>query len=338
MRRVFDWVTELVVCPKRALYDLSDTICAVTDRRNLYVRTDLVIPAANGRSINGSLWRHISFMHPGHCVVYLHALGANQFEGVNLVPFLCTPTVAVFSFDFQSHGIADGNVIPLLGGGAEDVVVVRAFLQGEFRIRKFALWGRSMGASIGLEVVSTTRGLFECIVSDSSFASLAKLVRHLGTAQQLPGFLVSAFYKYMKRRIQDRVQMVVNCKVPLDVVANADIPLLLGHGNEDSFVPLAQGSLLFGRYGCAEKEMVVFPGQHNTPRPHQWYEVAARFVYRALGVRATVRDYDEIDASAVIHVGDSDTVMCELYLEATGAEFSSPLLRTIRSAAQVSAD
>jgi pimeloyl-ACP methyl ester carboxylesterase len=171
MKRVVDWMTGLIVCPKRALYDLNNTICAVTDRhRNLYVRTDLVIPGSE-HSITGSLWRHISHMHPRYCVIYLHALGSNQFEAVNLVPFLCTPTLAVFAFDFQSHGIADGNMLPLLGGGADDVIVVRAFLQNNFGIRKFALWGRSMGAAIGLEVASTTTGLFDCVVSDSGLSS-----------------------------------------------------------------------------------------------------------------------------------------------------------------------
>jgi pimeloyl-ACP methyl ester carboxylesterase len=331
MKRVIDWITDLVLCPKRALYDLKNSICAVTDRHhNLYVRTDLVIPGS-GHSINGSLWRHISQMHPRYCVVYLHALGSNQFEAVNLVPFLCSTMISVFAFDFQSHGIADGNMLPLLGGGADDVVVARAFLQNDFGIRKFALWGRSMGAAIGLEVVSTTTGLFECAVSDSGFASLSKVIKHVGRAQGLPRWIVSLGYKFLKRRIQERMNVVVNSQVPLSVISRATIPLLLGHGNEDNFVPLAQGTLLFGRYGSEEKEMIIFAGHHNSPRPHQWYETAALFIYRHFGLRQTVRNYDAIDESAIIHVGDSDAIMCELYHQSTDRlVFRNPLLRTIR--------
>jgi hypothetical protein len=134
----------------------------------------------------------------------------------------------------------------------------------------------------------------------------------------------------MKKKIQDRVQMVVNCKVPLGVVDHAETPLLLGHGNEDCLVPLTQGTLVFGRYGCQEKELMVFPGQHNSMRPRQWYESGGRFVYRYLGVRAAVRDYDEVDASSVIHVGESDAVICELYHQQAGGSPRGVLMRTLR--------
>lgn len=309
-----NWLLESALFPPRMTYDLDDTICAITDDyNNAYVRTDVCIPTADGHSIKGSLWRDLSSMNPNNCVIFLHALGMNQFECVHLVPFLCRKDLAIFSFDFQSHGIADGNLIPLIGGGAEDVLIAVDHLKSEFGIQHFSLWGRSMGASIALDVAAVSGSTFKCVVADSGFASTLHVINDQAKMNGFPSLVIGILYGYAKKSTQRRLGTKVDCHFPINHVQHASIPLLLGHGSVDSFIPLEQGRGLFVQYGGKEKQMYIFPGQHNSQRPHQWYESAARFIYRKMDLQENIRDYEYIYASAKLHAGDVDEIICAIY-------------------------
>ena len=329
MRKVLNWLLETALYPPRMLYDLDDAVCAVTMGPQCYVRKDVAIKTSHdGHTIRGSLWRDLNCLEPRSCLIFLHALGTNQFECLHLVPFLCQRDLAVFAFDFQCHGLADGGVIPLIGGGSADVLAVVEHLRSEFSITNFALWGRSMGAAVALDVASITGELFSCVIADSGFASTRDVIEYQARVNGFPSCITSLLYKYAKRRIQRRLGMEIDCEFPMTHVSRAKAPLLIGHGSTDAFVPIEQGYNVYSMYGADEKQMYIFPGKHNSHRPRQWYESAARFLYRKLNISRRVRDYEQIYKYSRLHIGDPDRILCDIHRD-TEPDIETRLNQTV---------
>lgn len=314
MKNVVNWLLETTLYPPRMVYDLDNAVSAITIGAHCYVRKDVCIKSSDdSHSIRGSLWRDLNSMNPRHCVIFLHALGTNQFECLHLVPFICQREVAMFSFDFQSHGLSDGNLIPLIGGGSSDVLSVVDYLRSEYSISSFALWGRSMGAAVALDVVSLSPDIFSCVVADSGFASTRDVIEYQARVNGFPSCLTSFLYKYAKRRVQQRIPVEIDCDFPINHVERARAPLFIGHGSSDAFIPVEQGHAIYAAYGSDEKQMYIFPAKHNSQRPHTWYESVARFIYRKLGVDKPVRDYEQTYKYSRLHIGDPDSILCDIH-------------------------
>jgi pimeloyl-ACP methyl ester carboxylesterase len=313
MHALLHWANDSVFFPARQIYDPSNTVSVITScHNNIFFRREVSIPGSGGHVIQGSLWRDVQYMNPPCCLIYLHALGTNQFEALNLVPFLCNRQIALFSFDFQSHGNSNGNSIPLFGGGAEDVHLVCDHLRTHFGMRRLGLWGRSMGACVCFEMASCSNPPIGCIVADSSYASIGHFVADQGKSTRLPNLAVEMLYRYFRKNAADSFHVGFDSDFPINMISTAEVPLLLGHGNDDAFVPLEQGRELFAQYGGLRKLMYVFPASHNTDRPPEWYETATRFVYRELGVRLGTRHYQQVFDSAELHVGPIESVLSDV--------------------------
>ena len=329
MRKVLNWLLDTALYPPRMLYDLDDAVCAVTIGPQCYVRKDVAIKTSHdGHTIRGSLWRDLNCLEPRNCLIFLHALGTNQFECLHLVPFLCQRDLAIFAFDFQCHGLADGRVIPLIGGGSADVLAVVEHLRSEYSITNFALWGRSMGAAVALDVAAITGELFSCVIADSGFASTRDVIEYQARVNGFPSCITSLLYKWAKRRIQRRLGMEIDCEFPMTHVSRAKAPLLIGHGSTDAFVPIEQGYNVYSMYGADEKQMYIFPGKHNSHRPRQWYESAARFLYRKLNISKRVRDYEQIYKYSRLHIGDPDRILCDIHRD-TEQDIETRLNQTV---------
>ncbi|OHS98353.1 hypothetical protein TRFO_08942 [Tritrichomonas foetus] len=303
MKSLIHWAIDVSLRPPRATYDLDNTICAIENKYDdLFIRTDVEFDNGDNLKLYGSLWRNYRHPHPTSCIIFLHSLGMNQFECVNIVPFLCTPDLAVFSFDFTGSGKSDGDTIPLIGRGCHDVMTAANFLRTQFQISRIGLWGRSMGAAIGLDTVSISND-FECIVSDSAFASTDQIIYDQAKMNKLPPFFVNLVKPILRKEALKIVGPAFDLNYPLNDVTYASTPLFMGHGKEDSFVPVLQAHELFDKYGCSDKQLFIFDAKHNTPRPPQWYEAAARFIYRKLGIDQKPRMYEVEYKYARLHIG-----------------------------------
>lgn len=298
--------------PPRATYDPSDTP-AVIERHNktFCVREDVEFLNPFGEKLCGSLWRESGFDLPTSCMIYLHSLGTNQFECINLIPFICNRDLAVFSFDFPGSGASGGDTIPLINNGTETVLSAAEMIRKRYRITQLGLWGRSMGAAVALDVVSSSND-FRFVVSDSAFSSASNIVYDQARMKNFPRLLVKLAEPYLKRQVRKLAGSAIDLQYPLAVVNSAKTPLLLGHGKRDNFVPLAQAEELFERYGFSDKQLYVFNAKHNTKRPDQWYEAAARFVYRKMEIDSKVRSYDSVYSGAKLHIGNIETVLREI--------------------------
>jgi predicted esterase len=230
---------------------------------------------------------------------------------LNIVPFLCTPELAMFAFDFPGCGVSEGRATPLDGSGCELVLGAVRHLRAQFQFTQFALWGRSLGAAIALHTVSTTND-FRCVVADSSFASTRKFLYDQARANRIPQCLINLVLPIVQAQARRTTAVNIDYPFPINFVQYAQTPVMLGHGSRDRFVPFTHCEAIFERYGSANKQLCRFDSKHNSPRPSHWYRTVARFIYRHLGMDAQVRSYDAVYSSAKLHVGEREAVRLEI--------------------------
>jgi pimeloyl-ACP methyl ester carboxylesterase len=313
MIKVIRYLLECVFSPARAVYNPDNAISVITCDGSLFEREIVQFTSDSCLNLMGSLWRDRT--QPGAsatiCTIYLHSLGTNQFESINVVPFLCTPELALFTFDFPGCGISEGTRIPLDGSGCELVLAAVRSLRARFSFAQFALWGRSLGASIALHTVSTSND-FRCVVADSPFASTRDFIYDQATSRKIPKCLVRMAFPLFSREARRLIEMNVDYPFPIQFVPFAHTPLMLGHGTGDQFIPLAHSERLFVHYGDPRKQLYPFHAKHNTPRPYHWYQTAARFIYRQTGLDRVVRSYNWVFARSHLHIGNIQTVIQDI--------------------------
>jgi pimeloyl-ACP methyl ester carboxylesterase len=313
MKRVVRTLIAATLSPPRAVYDPDTTISAITCGTVLYHREIVHFTSDTSLNLIGSLWSQFnaSRTSPTMCLIYLHSLGTNQFESINLIPFICTSQLSLFAFDFPGCGISEGKATPLDGSGSRIVQTAVRELRSRFQINQFALWGRSLGASIALHAVSISND-FDCIVADSPFRCARDFLYDQAKANKIPQFLIRLALPIVQAEALKTLKMNIDYPFPINFVQFARAPLLLGHGSADGFVPLYHSEAIFAEYGGSDKQLYIFDAQHNTSRPSHWYRSAVRFVYRRLRVEALVRSYEHVYRVSILHAGLEEVVMKDL--------------------------
>lgn len=315
MKSIITWILDITFKPPRAVYDPFDTISVITMADgSTFARDNFMLETDNKNSLFGSIWKDNSNPTPSSCLIFLHSLGTNQFECVNLVPFLCSKEMAVASFDFPACGISDGQIIPLDGSGTKEVFLVVDYLKREYNISQFALWGRSLGAAISLHA-SSISNQFKCVISDSSFSSIEDVLYDQARQNGFNKLFIKMVSPLIKKEAKKSLKIDINNPFPLDQVPFSTTPLLMGHGKLDNFVPLDQAKNLFNNYGCNDKQLYIFEAQHNSARPTQWYETALRFLYHKCNLPAIQRYYDKVYRDSTLHIGPISYVITDLHHE-----------------------
>lgn len=311
MKSVVKWLIDVCFRPPRHEYDTERTAVAVTTGETVYVRQTMKFTNSKGNQLEGSLWYDKDYEIPKNCLIYLHSLGSNQFEALNLVAFMCSRDLAVFSFDFSGCGNSEGNYIPLDGSGIDDVNSCLKILEEQYNFAKYAVWGRSMGAAIALHAASET-DKFVCCISDSAFKDTESVVYDQASQNGIPAFVIPIIKRFVANQALKTLGTDVISPYPYASLHKSNTPLLIGHGKQDSFITVSQAKDIFERYGCDDKTIYVFDGCHNTGRPCQWYEYASRFIHRKLGLDPVKRFYDNTISASDIHSGNKGVVLFDI--------------------------
>lgn len=309
MKSVVRWMLRATFSPPRCTYKDENTLSVITVNSQIYYRTIFEFNSPKGEKIVSSLWRDKSEENPSKCLIYLHSLGANQFEAVNIIPAVCTKELSVVSFDFPGCGLSGGTILPLDGSGPQLIKTLVDYLNNNFHYTEYAIWGRSMGAAVALHTVSVYPDMFKCIIADSSFACTEKILKDQGRANGFPSFLIKMLMPIIKKEAKEDLKTNVDVPFPIEYIPNAKIPLLQGHGNKDRFVPCEHAKMIFDSYGGLDKQLNFFEGRHNSPRPNSWYETVCRFLYRHLNINEKIRCYDYVYHASKLHVGLVEQVL-----------------------------
>lgn len=127
------------------------------------------------------------------------------------------------------------------------------------------------------------------MVLDSAFADLMQLANELAQnareqGLRVPGFAISATAMMVRRSVRKRANFD-----PQDVspIANCDksfIPALFAHGEKDAFIKPHHSEQLHAAY-AGDKNIILFDGDHNSPRPDFFFNSAVIFLRQTLMVR-----------------------------------------------------
>lgn len=205
MKKLIHWALDSAFRSPRVRYDPINTVWAITDPSGgSYFGTQIQFRNEFGNILTGTIWSLFHSPLPKIALIFLHSLGTNQYECMNLIPFMVSQEIALVSFDFPGCGISEGDNIPLDGSGDQNVTWCANFLRAEYGFTDFVLWGRSLGASISLQTASKTTD-FKCIVADSGFSSTNDIIHDLATRQNYPNFLANILLKLAKKETRNYI-------------------------------------------------------------------------------------------------------------------------------------
>lgn len=224
---------------------------------------------------------------PSPVVVYLHSNSGSQRDAEEILFNVLQYDISVFALDFAGSGLSDGEYVTLGAFEQHDVQTAVDYLRSLPSVSTIGMWGRSMGAVTALLYAHRDPSIAACVV-DSPFSSLLDLMTEIATDQEngmgLPRSVVKMLLVFMKRAVRKRAAFRLEDVSPKDVVRDTFVPVLFGHGREDTFIGEWHSERLFERHGAEVKRVVTFEGHHNSVRPSYWYDVGMDFLISALFV------------------------------------------------------
>jgi pimeloyl-ACP methyl ester carboxylesterase len=273
----------VIIRPPRAEYELADlTSIPIDDEQPL-----IPIAFKNRRNqlLIGSFYTSGSFEKEARhcCVVYLHGNIGSQKEGRFLVPYIAPRGISVYCFDFSGSGLSGGEYVSLGHFEHQDVIDSLLFLNRQFKVTGFVLWGRSMGAAAAV-MAAPQHPMIKGIIVDSAYASLSKLFSDIAARTPLPSVIRPVAVWWIKREVQARAHFDCDTVRPCHEGSRSQVPLMLGHCTDDAFVPYDHGTKIFGEYACEDKEMMTLEGGHNGARDAGWIMKSLRFILRVFGM------------------------------------------------------
>jgi hypothetical protein len=219
---------------------------------------------------------------------------------MSAVRLLLPEDITVFSLDLSGSGKSEGEYITLGWYERDDVSAVVEYLRNTETVATIGLWGRSMGAVTAL-LHSDRDPSIAGIVADSPFSDLKKLAGQLAKKYtKMPGFMVSMGTKIIAKSVKNHANFDLDKVKPIDHVAEAFVPILFGHAEDDDFIVPAHTEELHEKYS-GDKNYISFEGDHNSPRPQFFEDSIVIFFINSLQVQQLVpqghRNYDTTDAS-----------------------------------------
>lgn len=221
------------------------------------------------------------------CVIYMHGNSSARVEALPQLTLALALGCTFLAFDFAGSGLSEGQYVSLGFFERDDLQVVIEYLRGTGTTSSIALWGRSMGAATALMHGERDPSIGAMIL-DSAFADLTMLAESMvekGKEQgySVPSFVVKLAIRFIRSSVLKIAHFDIKELSPIRHVANCYIPALFVAGGGDNFVPPTHSQLLHDGYS-GEKSIHVVDGDHNTPRPADFFEIAAVFLITALSI------------------------------------------------------
>ena len=212
----YDYIWKSLIRPPRDIYkdnELGRDKFRMNGRN--YKRTDFSLFNSRKMKLQCSFWEpydeeRICARLP--VVIYLPGNSSSRCEAVPLLGFLLPMNISVFAFDFCGSGRSDGEYISLGYYEKEDVKTIINYLRFSNKVSTIGLWGRSMGAvtSILCAKEFDKSNVISCVVSDSAFSSLNKLIdEFVSKVIVLPQFFVDI----LKTRVGDIIEKKANFRI-----------------------------------------------------------------------------------------------------------------------------
>jgi len=283
----------LAICrPPRDQYEKRDLLGGTSGHfilgKCICRREDFQITNTRGRRLEVSRFVQVNANYRPQLqlptVIYCHCNSGSRRDAEEAVYRLLPDGIAVVCLDFEGSGLSEGEYVTLGAHEVDDVQCVMEHLRSNNMASLIGLWGRSMGAVTAL-MCSQQDPTIAGIVCDSPFSRLKDLMLELVEEQKIP--IPKPFLKIvlglMRRSVKNRANFDIYEVSPLDKVHEAFVPVLFGHGEEDTFILKHHSEQLHERY-AGEKNLIKFEGDHNSLRPPFFYTSAVIFFHNVLQI------------------------------------------------------
>ena len=176
--------------------------------------------------------------------------------------------ISLCSFDFSGCGLSEGEYISLGWHEKDDVDLVVTYLKSQKKIKKIALWGRSMGSSAAILYSSIFKEeSINCLVFDSPFCSLRQLSEDIAKKNsKAPKCIMRLIWIYLKRKILKKNQFNINDISPITYINNLKVPAFFISAKSDKIIDPVQMNKIYQEYP-GSKIIEYVDGDHNSPRP-----------------------------------------------------------------------
>ena len=316
----YDDLVQAVIRPPRAQYDnraLGKTAFRIGVQA--FERFDFELVNERGLKLVCSWWGPRGFRErashaPMPAVIYLHGNSSCRAESLEALPPLLNAGVTLLAFDFAGSGLSEGEYVSLGWYEREDLGTVVKHVRESGLVSTIGLWGRSMGAVTALLFVDRDPSI-ACVVCDSPFASFRLLAQELVESAQvrIPGFAVGLAMRAIRSSCKTRAKFDVFKIEPIENAPKCFVPALFAAAEGDVFIRPHHAQKLHDAYG-GDKNIVLFPGNHNTPRPGFFLDSAMIFVMNTMVEPA--RRASTASRVRASHTSPTDVVGVEFHMPA----------------------
>lgn len=193
-------------------------------------------------------------------IVLLHGWGGNAGHLLPLATALHAAGHPVLLLDARNHGRSDEDSFASMPRFAEDLGCALDWLcqQPETGSRRSAVIGHSVGAAAAL-LSAARRTDIAAVVSIAAFAHPESIMRRFLATKRIP-FLPLGWYalRYVEHVIGHRFDTIA----PENTIRQANCPVLLVHGTEDSTVPSSDAARLAER-SAGRAQLLLMRGHHE---------------------------------------------------------------------------
>lgn len=193
----------------------------------------------------------------GATLIYVHGFGGNRGALLEQVAAMHEVGYGALVLDMRNHG-ESGDAISTWGPAeANDVVTAYNYLltRSEVNPDRIGLVGKSMGGAAAALAAAQLPDL-ALLVLESTYSSFEEnLPNVLPGIARAPGFLAPYVFKRMDAATTEPLTEVL----PVETVAELNVPLLVIHGERDQLVPTEQGRAIFAAAN-EPKQLYTVPG------------------------------------------------------------------------------
>ncbi len=202
-------------------------------------------------------------------VLYFHGNDANMDNYWDRVEILHGFGYPVLTFDYRGYGATPGT--PTEPGLYMDARAAVAALHAHSELAHFCYYGWSLGAAVAYQMALEAPP--DCFVSEAAFASVQQIADDAADLD-LPG-------QWFTPDRYDNVDKIGH----IDETAGRQIPILLLHGVDDTFIRVNHAELLIAAAQAAGEPITVYlvPGAGHSTIPQEGGSEYDSLVQQILG-------------------------------------------------------
>lgn len=227
---------------------------------------------SNGATLVGYLFKPMT--KTDCAVIVCH--GFSGFKEAFKIPgrYLSLKGFIVLAFDFTGNGESDGFLTDgTISQEISDVTSAIKFLKEKYGVKKIAVVGHSMGATVALLAASRNREI-DCVVALAPLAELKnkpyrEYANMMADAWESKGLCEVVRCKKMRSLDINFIRDVKKHDV-IKALKNVKVPLLVIHGDADKEIDISEGKWVYDNAAANKKHFHVAKGVDHYFSKGKW--------------------------------------------------------------------